>query len=83
MQAAEEFGARELVVAGGVSANKALRETFRSQVKYKVHIPHISLCTDNAAMIAAAGYQHFIRKQLDDLSFDVLPNWPLIATMEV
>jgi N6-L-threonylcarbamoyladenine synthase len=48
-----------------------------------VHIPHISLCTDNAAMIAAAGYQHFIRKQLDDLSFDVLPNWPLIATMEV
>ena len=83
MQAAEEFGARELVVAGGVSANKALRETFRSQVNYKVHIPHISLCTDNAAMIAAAGYQHFIRKQLDDLSFDVLPNWPLIATMEV
>jgi len=83
MQAAEEFGARELIVAGGVSANKALRETFRSQVKYKVHIPHISLCTDNAAMIAAAGYQHFIRKQLDDLSFDVLPNWPLIATMKV
>jgi len=83
MQAAEEFGARELIVAGGVSANKALRETFRSQVNYKVHIPHISLCTDNAAMIAAAGYQHFIRNQLDGLSFDVLPNWPLVATMEV
>jgi N6-L-threonylcarbamoyladenine synthase len=83
VQAAEEFGARELIVAGGVSANKALRETFRSQVNYKVHIPHISLCTDNAAMIAAAGYQHFIRNQLDDLSFDVLPNWPLVATMEV
>jgi len=81
--AAREFEAREIIVAGGVSANKALREAFRSQTEFRVHIPHISLCTDNAAMIAAAGYQHFIRKQLDDLSFDVLPNWPLIATMEV
>jgi len=70
-------------LAGGVSANRALRETFRSQTKYKVHIPHISLCTDNAAMIAAAGYQHILRKQTDELNFDVLPNWPLTTAVEV
>ena len=58
--AAREFGVREIIVAGGVSANKALREAFRSQTDYRVHIPHISLCTDNAAMIAGAGYRHWI-----------------------
>jgi N6-L-threonylcarbamoyladenine synthase len=42
-----------------------------------VHIPHISLCTDNAAMIAAAGYYRFVNGQRDPLDMDVLPNWPL------
>lgn len=77
--AAQEFGAHEIIVAGGVSANKALREVFRSQTQYRVHIPPFSLCTDNAAMIAAAGYQHFVNHQLDDLAFDILPNWPLTS----
>ncbi|HQK43231.1 MAG TPA: tRNA (adenosine(37)-N6)-threonylcarbamoyltransferase complex transferase subunit TsaD, partial [Anaerolineaceae bacterium] len=63
----------------GVSANKALREAFRSQTQFKVHIPHISLCTDNAAMIAAAGYQHLARGEHDNLDFDVLPTWYLTA----
>ncbi|MFZ3151354.1 MAG: tRNA (adenosine(37)-N6)-threonylcarbamoyltransferase complex transferase subunit TsaD [Anaerolineaceae bacterium] len=79
MAAAQEFEAKEIIVAGGVSANKALRETFRSQTKFKVHIPNINLCTDNAAMVAAAGYQHLINGQMDDLAFDVLPNWPLVS----
>jgi len=38
--AAREFEAREIIVAGGVSANKALREAFRSQTEFRVHIPH-------------------------------------------
>lgn len=79
MAAAQEFGAKEIIIAGGVSANKALREAFRSQTKFKVHIPNINLCTDNAAMVAAAGYQHLINGQMDDLTFDVLPNWPLFS----
>ena len=78
--AAREFKAREIIVAGGVSANKALREAFRSQAEFRVHIPHISLCTDNAAMIAAAGYRHFIADEASDLNFDVQANWSLATT---
>ncbi len=77
--AAREFKAREIIVAGGVSANKALREAFRSQTEFRVHIPHISLCTDNAAMIAAAGYRHFVADEASDLDFDVQANWSLAA----
>ena len=78
--AAREFEAREIIVAGGVSANKALREAFRSQTEFRVHIPHISLCTDNAAMIAAAGYRHFIADEASNLDFDVQANWSLAAS---
>jgi len=77
--AAREFGAREIIVAGGVSANKALREAFRSQTDFRVHIPHINLCTDNAAMIAAAGYRHFIADETSSLDFDVQANWSLAS----
>lgn len=77
LRAAETFGAKEILVAGGVSANKALREAFLSQKKFPVHIPQLSLCTDNAAMIAAAGYFRFIHGQRDPLDLDVMPTWPL------
>ena len=75
--AAEAFQVKEIVVAGGVSANKALRRAFRAQTHYRVHIPPFALCTDNAAMIAGAGYYHFINDDLDDYAFDVQPTWPL------
>jgi len=78
--AAREFEVREIIVAGGVSANKALREAFRSQTEFRVHIPHISLCTDNAAMIAAAGYRHFVVNEVSNLDFDVQANWSLAAS---
>ena len=78
--AAREFKVREIVVAGGVSANKTLREAFRSQTEFRVHIPHFSLCTDNAAMIAAAGFRHFIADETSSLDFDVQANWPLAAS---
>ncbi|HOZ38557.1 MAG TPA: tRNA (adenosine(37)-N6)-threonylcarbamoyltransferase complex transferase subunit TsaD [Anaerolineaceae bacterium] len=78
--AAREFEAREIIVAGGVSANKALREAFRSQTEFGVHIPHISLCTDNAAMIAAAGNRHFIADEASNLDFDVQANWSIAAS---
>lgn len=77
MKAARQFEVKSIVVAGGVSANEALRETFAGQSEFPVHIPPLSLCTDNAAMIASAGYFHFCSGQTDPLDLDVLPTWPL------
>ena len=75
--AAENYKAKDIIVAGGVSANRALRETFRAQTRFRVHIPSIKLCTDNAAMIAGAAYRHLVAGHSDNLDFDVQPNWQL------
>ena len=80
LHAAEEFSAREILVAGGVSANCALREAFQSKSPVKVHIPHITLCTDNAAMIATAGYYRFVHGVRDTLDMDAFPNWRLASS---
>jgi len=77
MNAAREFGAKEMLVAGGVSANRLLRQTFRAQTEFPVHIPPLSLCTDNAAMIASAGYHRYALGHISQLDIDVLPTWPL------
>jgi len=77
MQAARDYGAKEILVAGGVSANRVLRQAFQSQKEFKVHIPAFSLCTDNAAMIAAAGYYRFALGHVSGLDIDVQPTWPL------
>ncbi len=77
MRAARQFEVKSILVAGGVSANEALRHAFTSQTEFPVHIPPLSLCTDNAAMIASAGYYHFCSGHIDPLDLDVLPTWPL------
>ena len=77
INAAREFGAKEILVAGGVSANRMLRQTFRAQTEFPVHIPPLSLCTDNAAMIASAGYHRYALGHLSQMDMDVLPTWPL------
>ncbi|MBM3143938.1 MAG: tRNA (adenosine(37)-N6)-threonylcarbamoyltransferase complex transferase subunit TsaD [Chloroflexi bacterium] len=77
LEAAREFDAKEILVVGGVSANKALRERFWAESRLPVHIPPLSLCTDNAAMIAGAGCYRFGAGQRDGLDMDALPTWPL------
>jgi N6-L-threonylcarbamoyladenine synthase len=77
LQAARFFEAREILVAGGVSANRPLRVSFLSQDEFPVQIPPLALCTDNAAMIGAAGHYRFVNGRRDDLNIDVMPNWPL------
>jgi len=77
IKAAKEFSAKNLLIAGGVSANRALRHSIQLRATLPLHIPPIWLCTDNAAMIAGAAYYRFIQGQRDSLDMDVLPNWPL------
>ena len=77
IKAAKEYSAKNILVAGGVSANRALRHSMQVRANCPLHIPPIWLCTDNAAMIAGAGYYRFIQGQRDRLDMDVLPNWPL------
>jgi len=77
LAAAKEFRAEEILVAGGVSANQALRNAIQAQREFPVHIPPLSLCTDNAAMIAGVGFYRFLQGQRDPLDIDILPNWPL------
>jgi len=77
MLAAQEFGIKEIIVGGGVSANQPLREAFLAQTEFPVNIPRLSLCTDNAAMIGAAGYYRFALGHKDGLEIDIMPTWPL------
>jgi N6-L-threonylcarbamoyladenine synthase len=76
-RAAQEFGATEIFMAGGVSANQLLRQKMRKETDLPVRYPPLNLCTDNAAMIAAAAYYRAERGLRSDLSFDVLPMWAL------
>jgi N6-L-threonylcarbamoyladenine synthase len=77
IQAARQYKVKNIIVAGGVSANQLLRDTFMGQTNFKIFIPPFKFCTDNAAMIAAAGYFRFVNHLIDPLDIDVLPNWPL------
>jgi len=77
MAAAREFEVREIIIAGGVSANHALRQAFKAQTEFPTHIPRLALCTDNAAMIGAAGYFRFALGHVSGMDVDVQPTWPL------
>jgi len=81
LQAAKEFNVKNIIVAGGVSANQALRDRFLSQHEIPVFIPPLKYCTDNAAMVAAAGYFRFVHGKTDTLDIDVLPTWPISFTL--
>jgi tRNA N6-adenosine threonylcarbamoyltransferase len=78
-RAARDYEAREVFIAGGVSANAALRAAMIERAGLPVRVPPLPLCTDNAAMIAEAGYFRFEAGQRDGLGFDVTPSWPLTA----
>lgn len=76
--AAQDYGVTAVHLAGGVSANRALRKQMAESLDIPVRYPPFVLCTDNAAMIAAAAHYHFISDHRDTLDFDVLPGLQLV-----
>ena len=69
----------KLALAGGVSANSNIRKEFLNLEKegIKVYMPDMKLCTDNAAMIAAAGYYEYNQENFADMTLNAVPNLKL------
>jgi len=80
LAAAEEIGARGACLAGGVAANTSLRARFREAFAERglaSYLPSRAMCTDNAAMIAAAGYFQLERSGPTPLDAGAVPDLPL------
>jgi N6-L-threonylcarbamoyladenine synthase len=74
------------VIAGGVSANKLLRNKLAVLMKEhngSVCFPRPEFCTDNGAMVAYAGYRRLAAGQHEPLSFNGTPRWPLDSLSSV
>lgn len=88
LNALKQTGMNRVVVAGGVGANKLLREQLNAECakrKIRVHYPELHLCTDNGAMIAMAAamrVQAGQQQPTKTYAFDVKPRWPLDAIVE-
>ncbi|MBY0377576.1 MAG: tRNA (adenosine(37)-N6)-threonylcarbamoyltransferase complex transferase subunit TsaD [Gammaproteobacteria bacterium] len=72
-----QTGLKQLVVAGGVSANRLLRERLQQQSDLEVFFPRLEYCTDNGAMIAYAGCLRLQNGEHAGLTLGVKPRWPL------
>jgi N6-L-threonylcarbamoyladenine synthase len=77
VEAAREHRSRCIVLAGGVAANRALRERLVADSPLPVLIPEFVYCTDNPAMIATCGYFRFMAGERSGLDMDVLPGLKL------
>lgn len=82
VRAAREHGARTVFLAGGVAANRCLRETLKVAVESQTDAifaaPDLAYATDNAAMIAMAGYfRHAAGERSEIMSLTPDPNWEL------
>ncbi|MBC8448386.1 MAG: tRNA (adenosine(37)-N6)-threonylcarbamoyltransferase complex transferase subunit TsaD [Chloroflexi bacterium] len=77
-RAAEAFGVARVCVCGGVAANGRLRQAMRERLPVPVRVPPLFLCTDNAAMIAAAGHCRFLAGERAGWDLDVVANLRLV-----
>ncbi|MBP8262655.1 MAG: tRNA (adenosine(37)-N6)-threonylcarbamoyltransferase complex transferase subunit TsaD [Pseudomonas sp.] len=79
-RALKQTGLNSLVIAGGVSANRALRESLQQmlgEMRGQVFYARPRFCTDNGAMIAYAGCQRLLAGQKEDLAIKVQARWPM------
>ncbi len=78
-KAISKTGIKTIALAGGVSANSYIRAEFMKLEKkqIKVYMPDLKLCTDNAAMIASAGYYNYMAGIRSNLSLNAIPNLKL------
>lgn len=77
MMAVKEYGVKQLLLAGGVSANSGIREKFKElceKENVELVVPNMKYCTDNAAMIAAAGYYMYKDKKFASDDLKINPN---------
>ena len=77
VRAAQTFGAGRIALGGGVAANRTLLRTIEERADVPVVCPPPPLCTDNAAMIAAAAYFRFSAGERSNLALDVEPSLPI------
>lgn len=75
-RALEQEGLNRLVISGGVSANRLLRESVDAEA-FESFYPSLEFCTDNGAMIALAGAYRLQAGQQSDLPVTIRPRWPL------
>ena len=76
-KAIKKLNTDKVALAGGVSANSYIRDQFlnlEKELNVKVYYPEITLCTDNAAMIASAGYYNYLVGNVSDLTLNAIPN---------
>ena len=81
-RALKATGSKSLIVAGGVSANQALRQRLTAlglELAVEVFFPELRYATDNGAMIAYAGFRRLAVGERDGNPYDVLPRWPMTA----
>lgn len=76
-RATDEAGVGQLILAGGVAANRRLRAQLAEQLDAEVFYPPLQLCTDNGAMVAYAGLHQLKRGDLASLGVAVRSRWPL------
>jgi N6-L-threonylcarbamoyladenine synthase len=76
-RALEAAGMKQLVVAGGVSANQRLRQQFSQQLDADIFFPRMEFCTDNAAMVAYIGHERLQRGESSPMGIDPKPRWPI------
>lgn len=78
-KALKQINVKTVALAGGVSANSYIRNEFLKLKEngIEVYMPDLKLCTDNAAMIASAGYYNFIDGKRDELDLNAVPNLKL------